>query len=362
MIRFVDLYAGIGGFRLGLQGIDATCVFTSEINKFAQRTYRANFPGDVVGDIEPYADDPKTIPEHDLLTAGFPCQPFSIAGKRGGFRDSRSTAFHKLVAILEHHRPAAFLLENVSGLTWHDKGRTFEIMQWALMDLLGYELHAKVIDSRWWVPQHRKRIFLVGFREPTDFNFDELLIPDPPYPTLRTILETGDMSKFELSEAKWEIGKREWLKWTGYRTRCFTPDGVSYALCSYYGAHAQFAIIGDDAPPELQKYTLTKHAWLRVQRHMAKGHGHASKLCGFDDVSPTLRSNYQAGIHTLIPQRTKRPRKLAPRECARLMGFPDSFEIPVSDRQAYFQFGNAVVVPVVAAIAGLMEPHMKGNS
>ena len=411
-IKFIDLYAGIGGFRLALETIGAECVFTSEIDKFARRTYAANFDGDVSGAIEPFAEAPNSIPDFDLLTAGFPCQPFSIGGQRKGFADTRGTAFHKLVDIIEHHRPAAFLLENVQGLTWHDGGRTWDIIQHTLQTVLGYELHARVIDSSFWVPQRRKRIFMVGFRRPSDFNFGMLEIPDPPYPKLRTILETyvpmsyqlppdtwrslqkhkdkhrkagngfgysvftpDDVSRTlsaryhkdgseilisdykEATPGKWEAAKRAWENGHGWATQVVGPESVIKTLQFSYSEFPNIHVVDGEIPSELEKYTLSKAAYERVQRHQKKGHGHSSMLCDADDVSPPLLANYAAGIHTLIKQ-TGRPRVLTPRECARLMGFPDWFQIPVSKTQAYRQFGNAVVVPTVKAIVDLMEPHL----
>lgn len=339
--QFIDLFAGIGGLRRGFESIGGKCVFTSEWNKYAQLTYNANFPNDthkITGDIT--AVDAASIPEHDLLLAGFPCQPFSIAGvskknalgKEHGFRcESQGTLFFDVARIIEHHRPRVFLLENVKNLVNHDKGRTFRIIHQTLTEELGYHVKWKVIDARSFVPQHRERIFIVGFRENTDFTFDDLVIPNPAEgPRLHSILH---------------------------------PENGSEAAEGHYttGSLAQVS----------PKYTLTNHLWQYLQDYAAKhkqaGNGFGFGLCGPNDVTRTLSARYyKDGSEILVRQEGKNPRRLTPRECARLMGFDKNgqppMRIPVSDVQAYKQFGNSVVVPVVEAVARHMFPYIMNNS
>jgi len=324
--RFVDLFAGIGGLRIPFEEIGGRCVFTSEWDRFCRETYTANFPEsadgvhEFVGDIRPYADGPDAIPDHDVLLAGFPCQPFSIAGvskknalgqPHGFLCNTQGTLFHDLAKIIGHHRPSAFLLENVKNLERHDGGQTFATIRHVLENELGYDIDARVIDSSPWVPQKRERIFIVGFRERTGFDFDGLAVPGGPAPTLRAVLDR-DVD---------------------------------------------------------QRYTLTDHLWNYLQeykrKHRNAGNGFGYSLFGPDDVARTLSARYHKdGSEILIEQRGHCPRRLTPRECARLMGFERSggpaFRIPVSDTQAYRQFGNAVVVPVVRAVAQLMRPHIVG--
>ncbi|MEA3003238.1 MAG: (cytosine-5)-methyltransferase 1 [Sphingomonadales bacterium] len=332
---FIDLFAGIGGLRRGFEGAGGRCVFTSEWNTYSQKTYRANFPGDdheIAGDIrEVSASD---IPGHDLVLAGFPCQPFSIAGvskknalgRPHGFHcDAQGTLFFDVARIIEHHRPRAFVLENVKNLINHDKGQTYRIIYRALTEELGYHVHARVVDARSLVPQHRERIFIVGFRDRVDFSFDQLdLPPIANGPRLRSILHPQDGT--EATDAHYTVGP-----------------------------------LAEVAP----KYTLSRHLWSYLQdyaeKHREKGNGFGFGLCGPEDVARTLSARYyKDGSEILIRQRGKAPRRLTPRECARLMGFDVSggsnFKIPVSDTQAYKQFGNAVVVPVVRAVADLVSP------
>lgn len=329
---FIDLFGGIGGLRRGFEPIGGRCVFTSEWDRYSQLTYRANNDCDheVVGDITkvPLTD----IPAHDVLLAGFPCQPFSIAGvskknalnRPHGFLDeAQGTLFFNVAQIIAHHRPRAFLLENVKNLVNHDKGRTFEVIRRALTEELGYQVHWKVINAKAFVPQHRERIFIVGFRDPNDFTFADLVLPDPlGGPRLGTILH---------------------------------PEDGSEALDRPY-TRGNIASVSD-------KYTLTDHLWRYLQdyadKHREKGNGFGFGLVGRDDVSRTLSARYyKDGSEILIQQAGRNPRRLTPRECARLMGFEQpggkDFIIPVSDTQAYRQFGNAVVVPVVQAVADHM--------
>lgn len=334
--RFIDLFAGIGGLRIPFEDIGGKCVFTSEWNKYAQQTYLANYDCDhpIAGDITKV--DATEIPSHDVLLAGFPCQPFSIAGvskknalnRPHGFHDlTQGTLFFDLARIIEHHQPKAFVLENVKNLVNHDKGNTFRIIHRTLKEELGYHIQWKVIDARSWVPQHRERIIIVGFREQNEFSLDSLPIPNALNgPKLGTILHPEDGS--ELPEKPFTQGKQ--------------------------------ATVND-------KYTLTDHLWGYLQayaaKHKIKGNGFGFGLVGQDDIARTLSARYyKDGSEILIRQEGKNPRRLTPRECARLMGFDRpgqrSFTIPVSDTQAYKQFGNAVVIPVIAAVTRQMAPFI----
>lgn len=320
--RFIDLFAGIGGLRVGFQGAGGRCVFTSEWDKYSRLTYAANFRDnhELGGDVREFSDDPSKIPEHDVLLAGFPCQPFSIAGvskknalgrPHGFLCDTQGTLFFDTAKIIQHHQPAAFVLENVKNLERHDRGQTFATIMNVLTNELGYHVQARVIGSQPWVPQKRERIFIVGFRNPTAFDFDALKLPDTR-PTLSSILDRNE-----------------------------------------------------DVDP---KYTLTQHLWDYLKaykaKHEAAGNGFGYGLFGPNDVARTLSARYyKDGSEILIAQGRGRPRRLTPKECARLMGFetPErEWIIPkgVSDTQAYRQFGNAVVVPVVEFIADAMKPHI----
>lgn len=318
--RFIDLFAGIGGLRIGFQGIGGHCVFTSEWDVNAQKTYVTNFRDNhpLAGDIRDYAERPELIPAHDLLVAGFPCQPFSIAGvskknalgrPHGFLCDTQGTLFFDTAQIIAHHRPAAFVLENVKNLESHDQGRTFATIMNVLRNDLGYYVQKRIISSEHWVPQRRERIFIVGFSEPTNFDLNALELPKGG-PRLRSILEPHD-----------------------------------------------------DVDP---KYTLTERLWEYLQaykaKHAAKGNGFGYSLFGPDDVARTLSARYyKDGSEVLIEQPGKRPRRLTPLECARLMGFDRGdrrWKVPVSDTQAYRQFGNAVVVPVVEFLANAMKPYI----
>ena len=307
---FIDLFAGIGGMRLAFEEAGGECVYSNEWNKFSQQTYMANFGDMPDGDItQVNADD---IPDHDVLVAGFPCQPFSIAGvskknslgRATGFADkTQGTLFFDVCRILEAKRPKAFMLENVKNLCSHDKGKTFKVITESLNEL-GYEVFYKVIDGQAFVPQHRERIIIVGFdreRYGSFFDFEFNIIPKEPKPVIADILEK------EVSE----------------------------------------------------KYTLSNKLWIYLQnyaaKHKAAGNGFGYGIAPLDGVSRTLSARYyKDGSEVLIEQDGKNPRKLTPRECARLQGFPDSFAIPVSDTQAYRQFGNSVVVPLMAAVAKLI--------
>ena len=329
---FIDLFAGIGGLRRAMEGAGGRCVFTSEWDRFAQQTYHANFPDNrpIAGDIREV--DPEDIPDHDVLVAGFPCQPFSIAGvskknalgRAHGFLDeTQGTLFFDVLRILMHHRPAAFMLENVKNLKSHDKGRTFEVIRRALTEELGYTLHTQIIDAANFVPQHRERIVMVGFREATDFSFEELSLPGRQGRGMRDILH---------------------------------PENGTEAPEGHY-------TVGPDAKVS-DKYTLTDKLWAYLQdyaaKHRAKGNGFGFGLVNADSIARTLSARYYKDGSEILVSRGegKNPRRLTPRECARLMGFDESFRIPVSDTQAYKQFGNSVAVPVFAEVARLMQPHV----
>lgn len=336
--RFIDLFAGIGGLRLGFEAIGGECVFTSEWDKYSQQTYRANFPHDkhqIAGDIRLVKE--ADIPDHEVLLAGFPCQPFSIAGvskknalgRAHGFAcDTQGTLFFEVQRILAHHRPKAFLLENVKNLVSHDKGRTFATIKHVLEMELGYKVSCKIIDAKSWVPQHRERIFIAGFREDCGFSFEDLKLPATTAgPKLSSILH---------------------------------PENGEEGPDHHY-------TVGNIASVS-EKYTLTNHLWNYLQRyaekHQAKGNGFGFGLFGADDVARTLSARYyKDGSEILIKQDGKNPRRLTPRECARLMGFEEArgqdFKIPVSDTQAYRQFGNSVCVQAVKAVAEFMKPFIE---
>lgn len=340
--RFVDLFAGIGGLRRGFDGLGGKCVFTCEWNAYARQTYSANFrDGDdhvFHGDITTI--DAKDVPAHDVLLAGFPCQPFSIAGvskknalgRDHGFKcEAQGTLFFDVARMIEHHRPKAFLLENVKNLMNHDKGKTFSVIRRTLEDELEYNVHCRVVNAKSFVPQNRERIFIVGFKDKNDFTFDDLVLPDPlKGPRLEQILHPEDGS--EEPEGHFTVG----------------PN----------------ALVSD-------RYTLSDHLWKYLQnyaeKHRLKGNGFGFGLNGPGDVARTLSARYyKDGSEILIRQKGKNPRRLTPRECSRLMGFDkpgrSDFKIPVSDMQAYKQFGNAVVVAAVEAVARHMAPWIEGSN
>ena len=340
--RFIDLFAGIGGIRRAFENLGGRCVFTSEWDSYAQKTYAENFrDGHAIhGDItQVQAGD---IPDHDVLLAGFPCQPFSIAGvskknalgKAHGFAcETQGTLFFDVARIIDQKRPRAFLLENVKNLTSHDKGRTFDVIKRTLTEELGYHIHTRVMDGAHFVPQHRERILIVGFREPVAFDFDALPLPPRGTRTLKDILHRTDGSEPE-------------LPW----------DQVSGSDEGRFFDHAANRVQA--------KYTLTDHLWRYLQtyaeKHRAKGNGFGFGLVTGDSVARTLSARYyKDGSEILVNQGKRRnPRRLTPRECARLMGFPDTFRIPVSDTRAYQQFADAALVPMVEATARLMLPHI----
>ena len=307
---FIDLFAGIGGMRLAYENVGGRCVYSNEWNKYSQQTYYANFGEQPEGDITKV--DAKTIPDHDILVAGFPCQPFSIAGvskkislgRKTGFEDkTQGTLFFDVCRILKEKRPKAFMLENVKNLKSHDKGRTFKTILESL-DELKYKVFFAVLDGQNFVPQHRERIIIVGFdmeRYGDDIEFDFDITPVNPKPVMRDILEKKVDDKYTLSDNLWTY---------------------------------------------LQNYAA---------KHRAAGNGFGYGIAPLDGVSRTISARYHKdGSEILIAQKGKNPRRLTPRECARLQGFPESFVIPVSDTQAYRQFGNSVVVPLIENVAKLI--------
>ena len=336
--RFIDLFAGIGGFRMAMEAAGGKCVFTCEIDKFCHETYERNFrlTSPIFPDIREVRET--EIPAFDVLAAGFPCQPFSIAGvskKRAigqpeGFAcDTQGTLFFDIARILDVARPQAFVLENVRNLVSHDGGTTFRVIMDTLEKELSYHVQWRILDAAHWLPQHRERIFIVGFREDSGFTFDDLVIPPPPYPTMKTVLHPEDGS--EEADDRYTTGAKG------------TVD---------------------------KKYVLSQHLWNYLQayarRHRAKGNGFGFGLVGPDDRSRTLSARYyKDGSEILVKRGMKgkaRPRRLTPRECSRLMGFDrgdqEEFQIPVSDTQAYRQFGNAVAVPTATAVARLVADHL----
>lgn len=311
---FIDLFAGIGGMRLGFEQAGGSCVYSNEWNKYSQKTYLANFGDWPEGDITKV--DARTIPDHDILVAGFPCQPFSIAGvsKKNslgmatGFEDkTQGTLFFDVCRILKAKRPKAFLLENVKNLKSHQRGQTFKVIYESLQEL-NYDVFYQAIDGQYYVPQHRERILIVGFDRERygSVNFDfNLNIPEHK-PVIADILETDVDEKYTLSDKLWEY---------------------------------------------LQNY---------AEKHRKAGNGFGYGIASPEGVARTLSARYyKDGSEILIEQPGKNPRRLTPRECARLQGFPDSFSIPVSDTQAYRQFGNSVVVPLIGAVASLMTDKLQ---
>lgn len=329
---FIDLFAGIGGMRLGFENAGGCCVFTSEWNTYANKTYVENFDSahSLVGDITKF--DEEKVPDHDVLLAGFPCQPFSIAGvskknalgRPHGFEcRTQGTLFFDVARIIEKKKPKAFLLENVKNLVGHDGGNTFRVIRETLEQELGYHVQARVVDGQGFVPQHRERILIVGFREQTGFTFDNFRHPEIR-PKLNSVLHPEDGTQD--AEPPYTIG-----------------------------------VMAKVNP----KYVLTDKLWTYLQAYAEK-HRKAGNGFGFGLVTPEMISRtlsaryYKDGSEILISRgKGKNPRRLTPRECARLMGYPDTYRIPVSDTQAYKQFGNSVIVPVVSELARIMLPHIK---
>lgn len=333
---FIDLFAGIGGIRMGFEENGGRCIFTSEWDKYAVQTYCENYSTDhpVMGDITKV--DLADIPDHDILLAGFPCQPFSIAGvskknslgRAHGFEDkTQGTLFFDVARIIKKKQPRAFLLENVKNLMSHDKGRTFQVIKETLENELGYKIYSKVINAKGFVPQNRERIYIVGFREETDFSWDDFQDQKIDAKTMKDILHSQNGT---------EQSGNDYVK--------------NYTL-------GEEGIVND-------KYILSDKLWKYLYdyaaKHKAKGNGFGYGLVTESCVSRTLSARYYKDGSEILVSRGKgnNPRRLTPRECARLMGYPDSFDIPVSDTQAYKQFGNSVAVPVVKEIARILKPHI----
>lgn len=302
--KYIDLFAGIGGIRIPFDELGGQCVFSSEIDKFARQSYEANYYEEPQGDITEIP--PSTIPSFDLLLAGFPCQPFSQAGLQKGFNDTRGTLFFYIAEIIKEHQPKAVFLENVKRLKTHDKGKTFKVMTEALEEL-GYTVYSEVLAGKdFGVPQNRERIYIVALKNGEDFEF-----PTPPCKPVKVgdILESSVDDKYTISDRLWAGHQR------------------------------------------------------RKEEHKRKGNGFGYSL--FNSDSPytnTISARYyKDGSEILIDQGpNKNPRKITPREAARLQGYPESFKIVVSDAQAYKQFGNSVCVPVIRAIAQNLKPILKG--
>lgn len=305
---FIDLFAGIGGFRMALQNLGGKCVFSSEYDKYAQKTYRANFGEIPFGDITKEETKAQIPKKFDLLCGGFPCQPFSIAGvskknslgRKHGFDDEKQgNLFFHIEEIIANHRPKAFFLENVKNLMAHDKGNTFKVIKETLLSL-GYSVHFKVLNGKHFVPQHRERTFIVGFDKKVFKGKEEFSFPSLPDPDkkIREILERSPEEKYTLTDKLWEY---------------------------------------------LQNYS---------KKHKEKGNGFGFGLVDMNGISRTMSARYyKDGSEILIPQSGKNPRRLTIRESARLQGYPDSFIVDaVSMNQAYKQFGNSVVMPLINAI------------
>lgn len=336
---FIDLFAGIGGIRKGFEKHGGRCVFTSEWDKYAVNTYCENFTVDhpIAGDITKVAVD--DIPDHDLLLAGFPCQPFSIAGvskknslgRKHGFQDkTQGTLFFDVARIIQAKRPKAFLLENVKNLMSHDKGKTFQVIKETLEQELGYRVFPRVVDGKGFVPQHRERIYLVGYVDDTDFSWDAFRQQAPDRMCIGDILHPNDGSE----DAEHENFSRYI---TGRKGKVLDKYILSDKLWNY-----------------LYEYAA---------KHKAKGNGFGYGMVTKKSVARTLSARYyKDGSEILVSRGPGNPRRLTPRECARLMGYDKpgeaSFKIPVSDTQSYKQFGNSVVVPVIEEIARIMKPHI----
>lgn len=330
---FIDLFAGIGGIRRGFEKVGGECVFTSEWDKFAQQSYRANFPNDaheIAGDIREVKST--DIPEFDVLLGGFPCQPFSLAGvskknslgREHGFLDqTQGTLFFEVARIIKDKEPKAFLLENVRNLISHDKGRTFQIVLETLQHELKYDVHYKVLSAETFVPQKRKRILIAGFKKGSDFSWHDVDLGSKK-PTMRDVLHSplgtepaADLDRFVTSEGS----------------------------------------VRD-------KYVLSDHLWNYLQnyaeKHKQAGNGFGYGLVGPNDLARTLSARYHKDGAEILINRGEglNPRRLTPREAARLMGYPDDYKIVVSDTQAYRQFGNSVVVPLMEAVATGMSPYL----
>lgn len=304
---FVDLFAGTGGIRLPFDELGGTCVMSSEWDKFAQKTYEANFGEMPFGDI--CKIDEKKVPKCNLILGGFPCQPFSNAGLKKGFEDTRGTMFFEIARIIKEKKPEILFLENVKGFKNHDKGNTFKTIA-GILDELGYNLNAQILNAKdFGVPQNRERFYMIALRRDKFGNDTFFKFPEPP----KTKTRLGD-------------------------------------------------ILEKDVP---DKYTISDKLWAGHQRrkkeHQAKGNGFGYCLFNEDsEYTSTISARYHKdGSEILIEQKGKNPRKLTPREAARLQGYPEDYKIVVSDCQAYHQFGNAVAVPVIRALANALKPYLE---
>ena len=305
-LKFIDLFCGIGGFHLAFKRVGCECVFACDHDKYSQQTYEANHGMKPAGDIRQV--DPCIEGGVDILCAGFPCQPFSQSGiatkerlgQARGFDDvDQGNLFFNVRDFILANQPRAFVLENVKHLLRHDGGRTFDVIHETLTSDLHYDVYYTVIDAACLVPQHRERIYIVGFPQKHERKFEFPAFPPVEEgPKLGTILDLQVPEKYTKSDKGWQ-----WLQ-----------------------GH--------------------------IAKHQALGHGYSYSICEGDSVARTLSARYHKdGSEILIEQEGKNPRMLTPRECARLMGYPDDFKIVCSDTQAYKQFGNSVVVPVVEIIA-----------
>lgn len=307
VLKFIDLFAGIGGFHIAFENLGLKCVYSNEYDKYACQTYNSNFDDIDCRDIRTVKAS--EIPSFDLLCAGFPCQPFSIAGvskkkslgRKHGFEDEKQgNLFFEIIRIVKYHKPKVLFLENVKNLKSHDRGNTWKIIRKEL-ELAGYSVFEKIIDGKNYVPQHRERVFIVCFNNKV-------------YPNI----------EFEFPN---------------------TPEKRIYELKD---------IILKDVD---SKYTLSNKLWAYLQKHKenskAKGNGFGFGLVDSkeDEFTRTMSARYHKdGSEILIKQTEKNPRRLTPLECAKLQGFPANFKIVVSDTQAYRQFGNSVVVPIIRAV------------
>jgi len=296
-LRIADVCAGIGGIRIGFERIhqNIKCVYHSEIDKFCNKTYSINF-NQSVESTDITNQDINYINDHDILLSGFPCQPYSKAGKKLGLKDDRASVILSLIKILRIKKPKAFLFENVANLTNHDNGNTLDFIINEIKNA-GYHVYHKVLISKYYgVPQNRKRLYIVGFLNINNFSFPDNKIVNS---NIKDILESNVDNKYYLSDKLWQYHKE------------------------------------------------------RKKLHKQNGNGFGYNLIDTetDTTVPTLSARYGKDGQEILIKTNKNPRKLTPRECARLQGFSDDFIIPVSDTQAYKQFGNSVAVPVISAIA-----------
>jgi len=333
--KFIDLFAGIGGFRLGAQRNNGKCVFSSEWDKFAQRTYEFNFGELPFGDITKI--DAQIIPDHEILFAGFPCQPFSYSGRNEGFKDkTRGTLFFDILRILEYKRPKMFLLENVKGLKSHNKGETLNTILKSLNDL-GYNLHWKILRSTdYGLPQMRERWYCVGSTEDIEFAFPDKTTDSVTLKNIIDVNENSDKLKltdFEISRIKYHFEN------VSEEYQRVQHDSSKYAPNTKKGKHGVFSFQKKDGS---LRFHVGDHAKTQIQEAF---------YCTLESYSPTIIANR-------VPKLWDIERKLSVLEAQRLQGFPDKYDFPVSDNQAYKQLGNSVSVPVVELIINEMTKHL----